>query len=202
MTAFRTIFLLIGPFFCWELLGSAETLRVQVLDSQTGAPIRATVNAAGTLPKIESARTNEQGVAVLDLPSLQHVTAVVKTSTHGEKCLSEEDFKEGAVVVRMQPSLRVGGVVRDPNGNPLRQATVKLVYEEGKCRIRFDRPEEMTNAQGQYVVRNVDLSKDPTIVIRHDVYAERAITKGEISTAPSGPSANTKELDINLVERY
>jgi len=54
---------------------------------------------------------------------------------------------------------------------------------------------------GEYVLGNLDLTRAPTILVRHDLYAERAITKSEISAAPSGPSSNTRELNIDLAER-
>lgn len=202
MASLKRFMLLASSFVVFVGMGAAETLRVQVVDARTGAPVQAAVSAIGTLPRLESASTNEQGVAVLDLPSLQQVSAIVKTSTHGERCLGEEETKEGVVVVRMAASLRIFGVVRDPSGNPLRQATVKLLYKEDpKCRISFDRPDQTTNERGQYVLRNVDLTREPTIVVRHDRYAERAILSGEISAAPSGPAANTKELDVALADR-
>jgi hypothetical protein len=202
MSGLKKVFLLTSAFFCLEALCWAETLRVQVVDAKTGAPVQATVNAIGTLPRLESVRTNQEGVAVLDLPSLERVSAIVKTSTHGEKCVAEEETKEGILVVRMEPSLRIFGVVRYPSGNPLRQATVKVVYKDDpKCRIRFDHADEFSNERGEYVLRNVDLTRDPTIVVRHDLYAERAIPKSAISAAPSGPSSNTKELNVDLAER-
>jgi len=49
--------------------------------------------------------------------------------------------------------------------------------------------------------KKAHLTRDPTIIVRHDLYAERAVTKGEISAAPSGLSANTKEMDVYLAER-
>jgi len=202
MTPLGRFFLVACATLCLEVICRAETLKVQVLDSKTGAPIRATVNAVGTLPRIDSALTNQEGVAILSLPSLEHVAITVRTSTHGEQCVGEEETKEGVVVVRMEPSLRVFGVVRDPSGNPLRQATVKLVYKEDpKCRIRFDRPDVVTNERGEYVLRNVDVSKDPTILVRHDLFVERAITNNELLAAPAGPFANTKEIDVELAAR-
>lgn len=190
-------------FVCLAGLGFAETLRVQVLDAKTGAPVEASVSAIGTLPRLDSARTNDQGVAVLEVPSLLKLYAIVRSGTHGERCLGEEETKEGIVVVRMEPSLRVFGVVKDPSGNPLREATVKVVYKEDpKCRVQFQRPDETTNERGEYVLRNVDVTRDATIVVRHDQYAERSVQSGEISAAASGPSANTKELDVNLSERF
>jgi hypothetical protein len=204
MTVLKKLSLLFSAVVCLGVICSAQTtLRVQVLDAKTDAPVQASVSAIGMLPRLESARTNEQGVAVLDLPWLEQVFAIVKTSTHGEKCLGEEETKEGIVVARMVPSLRIFGVVRDPSGNPLRQASVKLLYKDDpKCRIRFERPDEATNERGEYVLRNVDLTRDPTIVVRHDRYAERDFRSGEISAAPSDPSAKTKELDVNLSERF
>lgn len=202
MTAFKKIFLATSVVLCATVTLWADTLRVQVMDAKTGAPVRATVNAIGTLPRLESVVTDEQGAAVLDLPSLKEVFVTVKTGTHGERCLGEEETKEGNVVLRMEPSLRIFGVVRDPNGTAVPQATVKVVYrDDPKCRIRFERPDEVTNARGEYVLRNVDLTRDPTVIVRHDRYAERAISRGEISAAPSGPSANTKEMDVDLAER-
>jgi hypothetical protein len=202
MTAFKGFVLAAISLRCLTGLAAAETLRVQVLDAKTGAPVQAAVSAIGTQPRLDSARTNEQGVAVVELPSLEKLYAVVRSSTHGERCLGEEETKEGIVVVRMEPSLRVFGVVRDPSGNPLRQATVRLLYgEDPKCRIRFNRPDEVTNESGEYVLRNVDLTRDPTIIVRHDLYAERSITKGEVSAAPSGPTSNTKEVDVTLMAR-
>lgn len=202
MTAFKRIFLATCTVLCVAVGGWADTLRVQVVDAKTGAPVRATVNAIGTLPRLESVRTNQDGVAVFDLPSLERVALTVLSSTHGEKCVSEEETKQGTVVVKMEPSLRIFGMVRDPSGNPLRQATVKVIYKDDpKCRIKIDRAGEVTNERGEYVLRNLDLTRGPTIVIRHDLYAERAITKSEISAAPSGPSSNTKELNVDLAER-
>lgn len=202
MNNFKKVLLVTGALFCLESGGWAETLKVQVVDAKTGGPVQATVSAIGTLPRLESVRTDQEGVVVLDLSSLESVSAIVKTSTHGERCLGEEETKEGMVVVRMEPSLRVFGVVRDPSGNPLRKATVKLVYrDDPKCRIRFDRADEVTNERGEYVLRNVDMTKDLAVVVRHDLYAERTLTKGEILTAPEGPSSNTKEIDVDLVER-
>jgi hypothetical protein len=202
MSAFKRIFCVIGAIFCVEPMCRADTLRVQVVDAKTGAPLRATVNAIGKLPRLESALTNDQGVAVLDLPSLQHVFAIVKTSTHGDRCLGEEETKDANLVIRMEPSLRVFGVVRDPDGNPLAQATVKVIYrEDPKCRIGFSRPEEVTGTGGEYVLRNVDVSRDFTIVIRHDQYREAELAKSQLLAASAGASPNTKELDITLEPR-
>jgi hypothetical protein len=202
MTAFNRHLLVASSILWVTALAAGETLRVQVLDAKTGAPVQAAVSALGTQPRLDSARTNEQGVAVVEVPSLEKLYAIVRSSTHGERCLSEDDTKEGIVVVRLEPSLRVLGVVRDPKGNPLREATVKLVYrEDPKCRVQFPQPDVTTNERGEFVLRNVDVTRDATIVVRHDLYAERAILRGEISAAPSGPSANTKELEVTLAER-
>ena len=203
MNGFKRILLVTSAIFCLQPLCWAEQLTVRVVDAKTDAPVQATVNAIGILPRLESVRTNQEGFAVLDFPSLERVALTVLSSTHGEKCVAEEEIKEGIVVVKMVPSLRIYGVVRDPSGNPLRQATVKVVYrDDPKCRIRFERRDTISNERGEYVLRNVDVARDPTIVVRHDEYAERAITKAEVLAAPSGPSANTREMDLVLAERY
>lgn len=184
---------------CLQTAWGAETLKVQVTDSRTGAPVRATVIAVGTPPTLISRVTDRNGAALLELPSLDRVSVVVRTDTHGVKCFGPEATKSGNLIVTLEPALRVYGVVYSPEGMPASSVTVKVAYSgQDNCRVRPRERDEVTNERGEYVLRNVDVSRDFTIVLRHDVYGERQISKDELLSRFSGPSETSKQVDVSL----
>jgi len=182
-------------------LSAAETLRVEVNDNLTGDPVLASVTVVGEEPQVLSARTDENGVAVLKVPSLENVSVTLRTDTHGEKCFGPELTKSGSLKVRLEPSFRIHGVVTDSDGNPLARSTVKIVFseEDRDCRIKFSRPDEVSNERGEYVLRNVDADRKFTVVFRHDYYLEQQVTRDELLSY--GPSATKKQVDVVLTKR-
>lgn len=120
--------LLIGMIFCFFVIpqkGVSENLIVRVKDSETGAAVLAVVLAVGAEPKVYSAPTDEAGVAVLDIPSLEDVSVAVRTDGHGVKCFGPESTISGNLSVQMRRSLRLYGILKDPSGKPLRGARRK-----------------------------------------------------------------------------
>lgn len=174
-------------------------LQIQVRDKKTHAPVAASVVAVGTTPKVFTARTDQNGVAILRLPSLEHVSVNVRTDTHGEQCFGPGRTMSGKLKVELDPSVRVHGIVRDEEGYPLQSVQVKISYaREVGCRIEIKQPDVLTNEQGVYVLRNLDLSRRFRIGFLHDTYVEHEVTHEEFMGAlPSVPSAQL-EMDVNL----
>ncbi len=166
---------------CLQHLAASEVLKVQVVDAITGSPIRAVVLALGQQPRLLSSLTDQKGVAVLDVPSLQGLSVAVRTDTHGFSCISSQGNLSEDLLVKLQPSLRIYGVVKDEDGQALTSVTVKVAYpKDQNCRILFNSPTATTNRQGKYLLYNVDANRDFVIVFHDDFHQEREIRKAEV----------------------
>lgn len=181
---------------------SAAELRVQVSESGTSAPVNAVVVAVGAFPQVISGLADATGSVVLQLPSLERVAIAVRTDTHGTKCIASERIQASSVSVRMTPSIRVYGVVTDASGAAVADATVSTTYEvQPECRVRFDvgAPAARTKQRGEYVVRNVDLNRNPVLTLQHPSLKRVPIDK--LVFSESDRMQRRKELNVRLDNR-
>jgi len=181
---------------------SAAELRVQVTESGTSAPVNAVVVAVGAFPRVISGLTDATGSVVLQLPSLERVAIAVRTDTHGTTCIASERIQGNSVSVTMTPSIRVYGVVTDASGAPVADATVSTTYEvQPECRVRFDvgAPAARTNQRGEYVVRNVDLNRNPLLTFQHP--SLKRVTIDKLAFSESDRMQRRKELNVRLDNR-
>lgn len=181
---------------------SAAELRVHVTESGTSAPVRAVVVAVGAFPRVISGVTDATGSAVLQLPSLERVAIAVRTDTHGIKCIASERIRANSVSVAMAPSIRVYGVVTNAAGAAVADATVSTTYEvQPECRVRFDvgASATRTNARGEYVIRNVDLERNPVLSFQHP--SLKGVTVDKLAFSESDRMQRRKELNVRLDNR-
>lgn len=181
---------------------SAAELRVQVAESGTSAPVRASVVAVGAFPRVISGMTDAAGNVVLEVPSLDKLALAIRSETHGIKCIAPEKTRAGAVSVVMTPSIRVYGVVTDAAGRPVADAMVAASYEaQPECRVRFDvgAVPTRTNERGEYVVRNVDLERNPVLSFQHPSLKEATVDKFAFSELDR--TQRRRELNVRLQNR-
>lgn len=183
-------------------VAGAAVLRVDVTEDGTSVPVKAVVVAVGPFPRIISAVTDESGTAMLDLPTLSNVSIAVRSDTHGTKCVDTGEVAKGAVSVRMVPSIRVYGVVSGASGDAVAGAEIRIDYRDSShCRVNFEVGGAFarTNERGEYVLRNVDLERDPVIRFLHPSLESLALGKEAFVAADR--IRRKKELNIRLDAR-
>ena len=196
----------VGGIIVASLLGAIRaegaSLHVQVSESGSAAPVRAVVIAVGAFPRVISGVTDASGSGNLELPALDKVAIAVRTDTHGFRCVSAEQVQSGSVTVTVTPSVRVYGVVTDSRGAPVLDVSVTTRYQEpAECRVRLDvgAPPARTNERGEYVVRNLDLERNPVLEFQHPALEQVSVDKSSFTALDR--LERRKELNVRLDSR-